>query len=66
MDKSETEKQTSNINIYMESRKMVLMNLFTGKEWRRRCREWTCEHSGARRGWEELRKVALTYTYYAV
>ena len=28
----------------MESRKMVLMNLFAGKEWRHRCREWTCGH----------------------
>ena len=30
----------------MESIKMVLMNLFAGKEWRRRHREWTCGHSG--------------------
>ena len=25
---------------------MLLLNLSEGKEWRRRCREWTCEHSG--------------------
>ena len=28
----------------MESRKMVLKNLFTGKQWRNRHREQTCEH----------------------
>ena len=32
------------------ARKVVLMNLCAGKEWRRRCREWTCGHSGARSG----------------
>ena len=31
---------------------MVLMNLFVRKEWRRRCREWTCGHSGGRREWD--------------
>ena len=36
--------------ICMESRKMVLMNLFSRKEWRRRPGEWTCGHSGGRRG----------------
>ena len=40
----------------MESRKMVLMNLLAGKEWRRIHREWTCEHSGGRREWEDWRK----------
>ena len=25
---------------------MLLMNLFAGKEWRRRHRKWTCGHSG--------------------
>ena len=29
----------------MESRKMVLMNLSAGKEWRHRHREHTCGHS---------------------
>ena len=46
----------------MESRKIVLMNLFAGKEWRHRCREWTCKHGGKGRervGWME--KVASTY-----
>ena len=31
---------------------MVLMNLFSGKEWRHRHREWTCGH----REGDELRK----------
>ena len=35
----------------MESRKMVLMNLFPWKEWRLRYREWTCGHIGRRREW---------------
>ena len=30
----------------MESRKMLLMNLFAGKEWRLRCTELTCGCSG--------------------
>ena len=35
----------------MESRKMVLMYLFVGKEWKHRCSKWTCGHSGERRRW---------------
>ena len=42
----------------MESRKIVLMNLFVGKEWRHRCREWTFGHRDAERG--RMEKVALT------
>ena len=42
--------------IYMEFRKIVLMNLFAGKGWRHRCREWACGHSRGRRGWEEWRR----------
>ena len=30
----------------MESRKMLLMNLFSGKEWRLKCTELTCGYSG--------------------
>ena len=29
-----------------EIQKMVLMNLFAGKEWRQRRREWICGHNG--------------------
>ena len=39
-------------HIYMESRKMVLMNLFAGQQWRNRHREQTYGHrvEGGRRG----------------
>ena len=40
----------------MESRKMVLMNLFAGQQWRRRCREQICGHSLGGRGWDELKE----------
>ena len=40
--------------IYMESRKMVLINLFARKLWRCRHREWTCGLCGGRRGWKKL------------
>ena len=40
----------------MESRKMVLMKLFVGQQWRRRHREQTCGHSRGRRGWDGLRE----------
>ena len=38
----------------MESRKKALMNLFAGKEWRHRSREWTCGHGEGKGGmnWE--------------
>lgn len=40
----------------MESRKMILMDLFARKEWPQRCREWACGHSGGWREWDEWRK----------
>ena len=42
----------------MESRKMVLMNLFAGQEWRSRPREQTYRHRGfgGRREWDEWRE----------
>ena len=42
----------------MDSRKVVLLNLCAGKDWRCRCGEWTCGHSEGRGG-DEWR-VALT------
>ena len=33
------------LNIYMESRKMVLIKLFTGQQWKHRHREQTCTHT---------------------
>ena len=40
----------------MEPRKMVLMNLFAGQQWRRRQREQTCGPRVGGRGWAELRE----------
>jgi len=62
--KSDREKQISDINayiyiyIYMESGKMVLMNLFAGQQWRHRHREQIYGHGGrgGRRGWDKLRE----------
>ena len=34
----------------MDSRKMVLMNLFARKEWRHKCREWTVDTVGEAEG----------------
>ena len=34
----------------MKSRKMVLLNLFSGQQWRLRHREQTCGHSGEGEG----------------
>ena len=36
---------------------MVLMTLFTGKEWKHRSREWTCGPSGGSREWGKMEKV---------
>ena len=40
----------------MESREMVVMNLFVGQQWRFRHRERICGHNEGRRGWNGLRK----------
>ena len=58
---SEGEKQILHINT--ESRKMVLMNLFAGKEWRHSCRKWT-RWGKERVG--QMEKVALTYNIYTL
>ena len=57
---SNSEKQILRINTYMESRKMVLMNLFVGQQQRHRHSEQTCAHSGGRREQD----AALTHTHY--
>ena len=46
----------------MESRKIVLINLFAGKEWRHRHRELICGHSGGERV-GRIERVALIYTH---
>ena len=51
--KSERENQILYINVYMESRKMALVNLFSGQE--ERHREHVCGHNGEGEGklnWE--------------
>ena len=40
----------------MESRKIVLMNLFAGQQWRSRHRKQICGHSRGRRGQDEWRE----------
>ena len=40
-------------HIYTESKKMVLKNLFTGQQWRKRHRKWTYGH-GERGGEGEM------------
>ena len=60
-----SQKEKNKLFIYMESRKMMLMNLFAGQEWRHRRREWACGHS---RGWErvgQIEKVAVTCRHCA-
>ena len=56
---SEVIKRKTNViyeYIYMEFRNMVLMNLFTGQQWRHRHREETCRQSHARRRREEFKE----------
>ena len=49
--------------MYTESRKMKLMNLFSGKEWR--LRKWNCGHSRGRTE-RRIKKAASTYISYHV
>ena len=53
---SQKEKNTYHILLYMESIKMVLMNLFAGLQWRCRFKEKNCGERGRRREWEERRE----------
>ena len=47
----------------MDSRKMVLTNLFTGQRWRCRHREQTCRCSGEGKGWMDWESRMETYTF---
>ena len=40
----------------MESRKIALMTLFAGREWKRKCKEWTCGHRVGESEGDEWRK----------
>ena len=44
------------IKTYMESRKMVLMVVFSGQQRRNRNKEQTFDHGGGHKGWEDLRE----------
>ena len=44
----------NHILTYVESRKMVQMDLVSGQEQRHRGREWMCGHGMGRGGWDEL------------
>ena len=52
VSQKEKDKYCILMHIYMESRKMVLKNLFIGQQWRNRRREQTYGHGawGGRRG----------------
>ena len=47
-------KLINHILTYVESRKMVQMDLVSGQEQRHRGREWMCGHGMGRGGWDEL------------
>ena len=49
---SQKDKYSILTHTYMESRKMALMDSFSGQQWRSRHREHTCEQSEGRRGWD--------------
>ena len=49
----------------MESRKMVLMNLFTGQQWRNRHRKQTCGH-GEKGGEGEMYGKSNKETYITI
>ena len=59
--KSKKEWKILYINTYMESRKMVLTNLFTGQQWRCRNKQ-TCGHSWGERRWMTWDSGTETYT----
>ena len=50
----------------MESRKVVLMNLFAGKEWRHRLREQTYGHSGEGENGMNGGSIIDIYTFSSV
>ena len=48
--------------MYMEPKKMVLINLFAGQQWRRGYKEQTCGHSGEGAGGMKWEGSAETHT----
>ena len=60
---NEKEKSPILTSIYTESRKMVLMNLFAGQQWRNRHREQTLDTGGGGREGEIYGESNME-TYY--
>jgi len=52
--------------VTMESRKMVLMNLFAEQKWRHRHREQTCGHKRKGKGWTNGESSIETYKFSSV
>ena len=52
--------------IYIESGKMVLMNLFAEREWRCRHEEWTFWHSSGERAWDRLTEYIFSFEILSV
>ena len=53
---SQKEKSKYSVLLYEYGiQKMVLINLFAGKQWRHKCSEWICGHSRGRKEWDKWR-----------
>ena len=61
-----SQKNISYINIYMKSRKTVLMNLFAGQQWRPRHREQTYGHGRGEEGEDGMYGECNMETYFIV
>ena len=60
--KSEREKQIP----YMESRKMVVMNLFAGNQWKGRHRETTFRHKLGKESVGQMERVVWNHIHYHI
>ena len=49
-----SQKEKYKYHVLMESKNMVLMNLFSGQQWRNRYREQTCGYEGGEDGGGEM------------
>ena len=48
----------------MESRKMVLMNLSAGQQWKHRHRESTCRHGAGKERVGQIKRLASKHIHY--
>ena len=51
---------------YMESRKMVVMNLFAGNQWKGRHRETTCGHKLGKESVGQMERVVWNHIHYHI